>query len=486
MKKTFILLVIVMIYSQLIFAQSTTWPMNGKIRVYFNHPVYTTVSSGTNAVYLNSCIADTLVKYITRAKYTIDCAIYNASSSSTMTPVITAINAAKTRGLTIRWIDNGASTNTAVSSLSSSINKLSSPTTSGYGIMHCKFMIIDANSTTATDPIVWTGSTNWSEEQFNEDYNNVVIIQDQPLAQAYTAEFNEMWGSTTATPNSTNAKFGSHKTDPLSIHSFTIGGKTVELYFSPTDGVNNHIVSTINSAGTDLYFGVYTFTYNTDATDIVARHTAGVYTAGIIDSYSEYGTTSPPYTACTSCPYSILNSGLGSSLLKVFPVTSYEIYHSKFVIADPSNPNSDPQVLTGSHNWTSSANSENDENTLIIHDATVANMYYQSFFQNFKDMGGTLTILTGVNDIAPVNNDVYIYPNPAVEGSPVYLNINPALNLADAKLVIYDILGNTLKEFVHLNNQQTAIDCGIQIKGMYFYRLFDGNNPVKTGKFLLQ
>ncbi len=476
MKRLFLFSVIVLSFSQFIFAQSTVWPMNGKIRVYFNHPVTTTVSSGTNAVYLNNCIADTLVNYINRAKYTIDCAIYNATSSSTMTPVITAINAAKNRGLTIRWIDNGNnSSNTAVSGLLSSINVLSSPSTSGYGIMHCKFMIIDANSSNTADPIVWTGSTNWSDQQFNADYNNVVIIQDKPLALAYTAEFNEMWGSTTATPNATAAKFGSTKTDPLTTHTFTIGGKTVELYFSPTDGVNNHIISTINTANTDLYFGVYTFTQNSDATPIVAKHNAGVYTAGIIDVFSQ-----------TYSPYTTLLNGLGSSLFKVYTGTNNLLYHNKFLIVDPSNPNSDPQVLTGSHNWSSSANSSNDENTLIIHDATVANMYYQSFYHNFTDMGGTLTLISAINDLSNMDNDINVYPNPNVVGSPVYINLNPSLNITDAKLIIYNILGDKLKVIKHLNNDLNTIDCGIQNKGMYFYQLFDGDKLIKTGKFLFQ
>ena len=463
------------LFSQFIFAQSTVWPMNGKIRVYFNHPVTTTVSSGTNAVYLNNCIADTLVNYINRAKYTLDFAVYNASSSSTITSVINAVNAAYNRGVAVRWIDDGSSSNTALSGLNSGIKKLSSPTTTGYTIMHCKFVIIDANSSNTADPIVWTGSTNFSQDQFNSDYNNLVIIQDKPLALAYTAEFNEMWGSTTTTPNASAAKFGSHKTDPLTTHTFTIGGKTVELYFSPTDGVNNHIISTINSANTDLYFGVYTFTTNTLASPIVTKHNAGVYTAGIMDQYS---------VGCSACAaWTTLNSGLGSSLLKEY-IQSSSIYHNKFVVVDPSNPNSDPQVLTGSHNWTSSANSSNDENTLIIHDATVANMYYQSFYHNFTDLGGTLTILSGIDDVTASESDVYIYPNPAAEGSHVYLNINSALILKDGKLIIYNVLGDKLKE-INLNNQQTEVDCGVQHKGMYFYRIFDGNSFMKSGKFLL-
>ncbi len=464
MKKIFILLVIVILYSQFIFAQKTVWPMNGKIRVYFNRPVNTSVSSGTNAVYLNSCIADTLVNYINRAKYTLDFAVYNTSSSTAVNKVITAVNNAKTRGVTVRWIYDGSSTNSALSSLNSGINKLGSPTTSSYGIMHCKFMIIDANSSTTTDPIVWTGSTNFSTQQFNTDVNNVVIIQDKPLAQAYTAEFNEMWGSITATPNATNSKFGPLKTDPLSTHTFTIGGKTVELYFSPTDGANAHIESAIASAGTDLYFGVYTFTENVDANAIVTKHNAGVYSAGIIDQYSEYQGNS---SACTSCPYSILTSGLGSSLFKVY-TQSNSIYHSKYVIVDPSNTSSDPLVETGSHNWTSSADTKNDENILIIHDATVANMYYQSFFKNFTDLGGTLNVITGVEpDDKP--SSLFIYPNPCsgyltikASGSDIFNNL---------EIQLFDLYGREVLTQIIQSQDYFKINTENLKEGIYFLKI---------------
>jgi len=486
MKKLVTLLFVVIISSQFIFAQKTNWPMNGKIKVYFSYPVNTTVSSGTNAVRLDSCIADTLASYIGRAKKSLDFCVYNTSSSTALTKVINAVNSAYTRGVTVRWIKDSSQTNTALSSLNAGIHVIASPiANSTYGtsyIMHDKFMIIDGGPTTtnATDAIVWTGSADWSTSQFNQCYNNIVIIQDSALAHAYTKEFNQMWGSTTAIPNSTNSKFGVKKT-ASSTHSFTIGGSTVELYFSPMDATQTHIVSAINTANTDLYFGLYTFTTNNIATPIATKHTAGIYTAGIMDSYSV------GCSACAAWTTLSASTALGTSLLKEYTgATSYYIYHNKFAIIDPSNPSSDPQVVTGSHNWSSGANSSNDENTLIIHNATVANMYYQSFYQDFTNLGGTLSTVTGENDITPADGDVYIYPNPVTEGSPVYLNINSNLNLNDAKLVIYDILGNKLKEISHLNSQQTAINCGLQSKGMYFYQLMNNNEPVKSGKFIVR
>jgi phosphatidylserine/phosphatidylglycerophosphate/cardiolipin synthase-like enzyme len=49
--------------------------------------------------------------------------------------------------------------------------------------------------------------------------------------------------------------------------------------------------------------------------------------------------------------------------------------HHKFAIIDVDG--SDPVVVLGSYNWTSSGAYDNDENTLIIHDANLAQSYYQ-------------------------------------------------------------------------------------------------------------
>ena len=349
----------------------------GKIAVYFNNPVNTSVSTGVNAVYLNNAFADTIVAYINRAKYSIDIAQYDYNQSSSYANIATAVNNAYASGKKVRWIYDGSQPNTGLTLLNSGIHKLASPTGGAYNIMHNKFVIIDANSSNPDDAILCTGSEDWGVTQLNSDNNNLLFIQDSSLAHAYLNEFNMMWGDTGVAPNNTLSKFGPYKTD-LGAHIFNIGGKLVELYFSPSDGTNTHILSSINSANTDLYFGVYDLTISSDASAIVARQTAGVYTAGIVDQYSNTGSA-----------YPILTSGLGANM-KTFASSSL-VYHHKMVIVDPSNTCSDPLVLTGSHNWTSAANTQNDENTLIIHNDTIANIYYQAFYAEYAALGGTLT-----------------------------------------------------------------------------------------------
>ena len=350
---------------------------SGKIAIYFNMPVDSTLSSGVNAINVNGAMADTLVAYINRAKYSIDIAQYDYNQTSGFANIATAVNNAYLAGKKVRWIYDGSQSNTGLALLNSGINTLGSPTTSAYGIMHNKFVIIDAGSSNPDDAILCTGSEDWGVTQFVHCHNNILFIQDSALAHVYTSEFNMMWGDTGIAPNATLSKFGPYKTD-LGRHTFNIGGKTIELYFSPSDNTNDHILSSINSADTDLYFGVYDFTRSDDANAIISRHSAGVYTAGIVDQYSN-----------TGAAYPILTGGLGT-MLKTYASSSY-VYHNKMVIVDPSNICSDPQVLTGSHNWTTSANTVNDENTLIIHNDTIANIYYQAFAGNFESLSGTLT-----------------------------------------------------------------------------------------------
>ena len=50
-----------------------------------------------------------------------------------------------------------------------------------HAIMHNKFIVMDANSKNANDPIVWTGSCNLTSYQINSDVNNIIIIQDIPV-----------------------------------------------------------------------------------------------------------------------------------------------------------------------------------------------------------------------------------------------------------------------------------------------------------------
>lgn len=353
---------------------------NPRIKCYFNHPVNTFISTGANASYLNDAFDDTVAAYINRAKYTVDIAVYNftSTSGSIVAKIATAANNAVLRGVTVRWIYNGSSTNSGLSLLDPSINTLASPTSASYGIMHNKFMVIDANSADVNDPWVMTGSYNFSSQQTTGDYNNILFIQDKPVALHYYEEFNKMWGGTGASPNLALSAFGVHKT-PSSQNIFNVNGTTVEVYFSPMDATGQHLKTAINTVNDDLVFGIYTFTDTSIANLIKNKYNNGAAVRGIMDQFSKN------YTTSTNTPYYILSPVLLNNL--ILYATGF-LYHSKIMLIDALDPLSDPQVFTGSFNWSLAAQNSNDENVIVIHDATIANQYYQALCEDFTGLGG--------------------------------------------------------------------------------------------------
>jgi phosphatidylserine/phosphatidylglycerophosphate/cardiolipin synthase-like enzyme len=407
---------------------------SGEMIAYFNSPVDVSYSTGVDAIYLPSTIDDTLISYINRAKYTIDFTIYNFNNNG-ISNISTALKAAADRGVRVRVIGCGTTANLGIDELlNSAVHVLIGPSDAQRtGIMHNKFIVFDAYSADPDDPLVWTGSTNFTDGQVNLDANNVIIVQDQSLARAYQIEFEEMWGSYGDEPNPAKALFGSSKRNNTP-HEFIIGGKYVECYFSPSDGVNAKIVEVINTADNDLSIATMLMTRTEMANAIASRKSAGVAVNVITDNEGSNSTT----------VNNILSAALSTHF--TFDNVSTGILHHKYMIVDQYAPASDPVVFTGSHNWSAVADNDNDENTLVIHDATLANIYYQQFVKRFTDNYGTLIELTEppvANDdnvninidqlliVTVMDNDVIQAPvtltieTPAVEGNSYIPFVNP-------------------------------------------------------------
>ncbi|HEV7230434.1 MAG TPA: phospholipase D-like domain-containing protein [Bacteroidia bacterium] len=443
---------------------------NPKIKVYFNRLVNTAVSTGTPAVYLHNSMADTIAAYIKRSKYSVDIAQYDysaSSSGSTMAVIANACNAAQARGVVVRWIYDGSQPNSGLTLLNSGVNKLASPVTTGY-IMHDKFTVIDVNSANASDAYILTGSNDWGVTQTDSCYNNLVVFQDKPLANAYYLEFNKMWGGTGATPVSANSKFGTAKTHSA-VNSFNVNGTTVELFFSPKDSAEAHLAKAINTVNNELFFGIYTFTSTTIANLIKTKYQGGISAFGIMDSYSQ-----------TNTPYTTLSPVMGANLKVFTGATTYVVYHNKTMLIDPLSPSSDPQVFTGSYNWTSAGTAANDENSIIIHDATITNEYYQSFCHNFTDVGGTAcpNIATGIEE-AENASSLNLYPNPFTDELTIRLG-----SLAQhAKIRVFDRLGRTVLEEERSNTQEMILSLPGLGTGMYVVAL-DTDGQIRYRKVL--
>lgn len=421
---------------------------SGVIKTYFTRTVDNTVAQGTNAVNLAQTADDTLIAYMNRTVYTMDVAIYNMDNNN---GIVDAINAAYNRGVNVRVIGDGDNMDASAWALLNigTGNKKLSPTGIDYGIMHNKFVIMDAAAADPNKAFLWTGSMNFTNQQINSDANNVIIFQDQSIAKAYEVEFNEMW----------SGLFGPDKSNNTP-KEFVIGGNRVELYFSPSDDTESAIKRTATSADHDLELCVFADTRFSISYAIDDRTSAGVWGGGVIDD-----------TSNGAYAYSILASDMVGTL---FVANHSYLVHNKYLLVDANAPGLDPAVLTGSHNWSTSAQVKNDENTVVVHNASIANQYYQEWVARYHDEGGTL-LPSYIVGIAPASSAVAqwsVYPNPACN---FIMLEHQALKSDKATIRVVDLSGRTLLQQTWSDNTgRQLMDVSSLHEGMYLVTLQDG------------
>lgn len=443
-------------------AMATASNSSGKIKVYFNRSVNNNVAHyGHLAQQLNGTFDDTLIAYINRAVSTLDIAIYNVDNNL---GVISAVNAATARGVNVRVICD-FSVGNVLNSFTTPNKKLAPAGTTLYGIMHNKFMVIDVNDPNLAT--VWTGSTNWTDQQLLTDANNVIIIQDQSLARGYTIEFEEMF---------TNYLFGASKKNNTP-HDYMIGGKHIESYFSPSDNTHANLKRAVATANYDLYAGVMSWT-KTDIGYVIidsAINKNGAYYAGIVDDTSGTGAAAPFNN--------FYNKGITTQLIDK---GSY-IFHHKYAIIDPNDACSDPMVTTGSHNWSTAADTKNDENELFIHDSTTANMYYQEFSQRYADLNGTLlnkvykSCPKGVGVETIQTEGLNLFPNPATDQ--LFL-VHANLDNQPMQVLFTDMSGRVVKqERMISNTHKQILDVNSLTPGVYMITVMM-NNQVQSFKLI--
>jgi len=299
------------------------------------------------------------------------------------------------------------------------------------------------------------------------DMNNLICLQDQSLAIAFTMEFEEMWGSDGTMYNEANARFGANKTDNTP-HNFIIDGIPVELYFSPSDATTSKIANVIDNTSDVLEFGVMVFTENVLGDAVLDAYQRGVSTTGIID-YVEYSGSEYDYLKSNGVNVRNYVNPDGTS----WP--DGPVFHHKYLITD-FNPGSTNAVLvTGSHNWSASAESINDENTLIIHNLNLANQFHQEFTKRFHDQitpivmhDDTATSVNTAIDVDILEND-FIPEDVSVVKSIIdgpyhgnadwngdYVNYQPVDNF-----IGYDSLRYTLSNTL---NSQLADSAWVRVK----------------------
>jgi phosphatidylserine/phosphatidylglycerophosphate/cardiolipin synthase-like enzyme len=137
------------------------------------------------------------------------------------------------------------------------------------------------------------------------------------------------------------------------------------VYFSPQGGCTEAIVAAVGQARKSLHIEAYIFTSQPILKAVAAAQTRGVEVAVILDA------------GAAEEQYSVLRSLLADRV-PTWIDAAYHIAHNKIMIIDGET------VITGSFNFTRSAEQDNAENLLVIRDQALAARYEANFQEHLR------------------------------------------------------------------------------------------------------
>ncbi len=414
----------------------------GEIHVYFNGSVVDSIAK-ENVALGDQDLANRLGYRIGQAKYSIDGCFMKLTEPNVRDSLI----AASQRGVQIRFIcDDVYFNDPEIQELiNAGIPVISDAfgSNEGEGIMHNKFAVFDhRNDSAFDDDWVWTGSYNLTYYgSYPAAKENAIEIQDQALAEIYTREFEEMWGSESETPDPLLSRFGYRKMNNIP-HTVPVNEIPIHPYMSPSDRTTQRIIEEIQHAHQSLYFCIFSFTHDgigTAMTDKLLEENI-FRLSGVFDtSQKESNGDLSEWERLSNNPSADVLLDKEDGLL-----------HHKYLIADGDGSCDDPVVVTGSHNWSTNAETINDENTLIIHDADIANQYLQEFAARYYTAEGTGVISSveesGHGQVPSVMRLSQNYPNPFNSTTQICYSIPCRSNV---RLAVFDVRGRFVSELDH-------------------------------------
>lgn len=278
-----------------------------------------------------------LAALISTATGSVDAAVAELSEPG----LVSALVAAKARGVTVRIVtDSDSWESPQDSALPAPPFKtlqdagISVVHDQRSAIMHDKFVVVDGRD-------VWTGSFNLTENAAFKQNNNAVRIASTAIAANFEAEFEEMF---------VTRKFG--VTSPAGVPNpeVTLGAARVETLFAPEDKVGNRLVAQIRAASRSIRFMAFSFTHDAIGQAMMEAASAGVDVAGIIEKTNANG-TGGEYPKLKAAGLDVRLDGNPSFM------------HHKVIVLDADT------VITGSFNFSASADGTNDENVVIVRGA---------------------------------------------------------------------------------------------------------------------
>ncbi len=308
------------------------------IQIFFTAPKYP-----DNKADHRGGVDERLVALVHTANASVDVAIYQLDLAN----LTQALVEAKRRGAAVRVVTDidileDKDENAAFKQLEKAGIKVVGGNSNA--IMHNKFAIVDRT-------FVWSGSWNFSESDTYRYNNNAIQIYSTELARNYTETFEKMY---------TDKKFGPARKAGGTTPRLAVRGVAVENYFAPEDDVAGKIVARLKQATRAIDFMAFSFTDDAIGSAVRERAKAGVKVRGVFENtgsetqFSEYG-------ALKRAGLDVWQDG-----------NPYLMHHKVFIVDSRA-------VILGSFNFSQNAQTQNDENLLILEDPQTAQQFEAEF-----------------------------------------------------------------------------------------------------------
>jgi phosphatidylserine/phosphatidylglycerophosphate/cardiolipin synthase-like enzyme len=307
---------------------------DGWYEIYFTEPFSNIASSETGGP------DGPLVKSIDSARESVDVAAY----SLTLGSVRKALIDADRRGVTVRVVmesDNMDSYDVQ-KLLEAEIPVIGDRR---EGLMHNKFMVIDRSE-------VWAGSMNFTDSGTYRDNNNLIHIHSRDLAENYMTEFDEMF---------TDDLFGPDLRAATPHPDFTVDGTRIESLFSPDDKPAAQVNKLLQSAKESIHFLAFSFTNNEFGDTLIEQSESGVTVSGVMEDEQVRTNQGTEYDKLSQAGLDVRLDG------------NPDYMHHKVFIID------EQIVVLGSYNFSTSAETRNDENLLVIYSPELAGQFMEEF-----------------------------------------------------------------------------------------------------------
>jgi phosphatidylserine/phosphatidylglycerophosphate/cardiolipin synthase-like enzyme len=306
--------------------------------IYFTDPANPAASQESGGV------EEAVIASIDGARLSVDAAFYSLS----LREVGNALLRARDRGVAVRVVMESDNRERSVPQalIDGGLPILGDRRES---LMHDKFIIIDRSE-------VWTGSMNFTVNGSYDDNNNLLHLRSVKVAENYRTEFEEMY---------TDDLFGPDSLASTPNPFLTVDGTDIETYFSPDDNVAARLVELLGTAEQSIHFLAFSFTSDNIAQVIRERADAGVTVMGVMEDAQVASNQGTEFDLFVQAGLEVRRDGNPGQM------------HHKVIIIDRKI------VITGSYNFTGSAEDRNDENLVIIFSPEIAELFLAEFARVF-------------------------------------------------------------------------------------------------------